>query len=289
MKLKLVLIVILTVSELGTQAQSIQQSLSMADDFLLKEDYQEAEALYERVFFFADDDSIRHISCLKMAQVLEKQMKFYDAAQYYAAVTKIGFVEEQELTTYKLLAALYLLKENKADEVIALLDSTSLDEEKKDSSYYKKVLFMGLAAVLVQNKRLANTCFSLFYPLLSKNDSLKLAGINKKMLAAKPRNEKIALITSLVLPGAGQTLNGDYKNGANSFLLNTTMIGLSLYTAVTYNWVNGLLVAGLLLPRYYIGGANMAAEAANQHNKVAAQNKMNEYISFFKSAAIKIE
>ncbi|TAE87767.1 MAG: hypothetical protein EAY81_03700 [Bacteroidetes bacterium] len=286
MKLKQLLIVISIVSAQISLGQTIHETCSLATKLVSEYKYTEAIALYQRVLFFSESDSITYFTSLKLAELFEKKANFVDAARHYNIAANTEHVEEAMLLTHRLKAALYLLKEKQGKEVIQVLDTSFTESEQKDSLYYKRMLFLGLAFVLEQNRNLAISYFQSFYPLLSKTDSIRLSALNKELNAVKYRNATASLIASLILPGSGQILNGDYKNGINSMLVNGTMIGLSVWTGVSYNWINGVLVAALLAPRYYVGGANMAADAASKRNIKSFDKLFNKYVSFFKEAQL---
>lgn len=286
MKLKQLFIVISIVSAQISLAQTMHETSSLATKLVGEYKYTEAIGLYQRILFFSESDSITYFTSLKLAELFEKQANFLGAAQYYHIAAGSGYEEESMMLSHRLKAALYLLKEKRGNEVVQVLDTSSMESEQKDSLYYKRMLFLGLAFVLEQNRSLAISYFQLFYPLLSKADSIKLSALNNQLREVNYRNAKASLIASLILPGSGQLLNGDYKNGINSMLVNGTMIGLSIWTGVSYNWINGVLVAALLAPRYYVGGANMAADAANKRNVKSFDKLFDKYVSFFKEVRL---
>jgi hypothetical protein len=91
---------------------------------------------------------------------------------------------------------------------------------------------------------------------------------------------KKAKTLSAILPGLGHLYIKDYKNAANSFVLNTGLLSLSIYTTVNYGWFEGLV---LILPwwqKYYVGGFERAAILAKKRNEQQRNRFMEQiYIS----------
>ncbi len=74
----------------------------------------------------------------------------------------------------------------------------------------------------------------------------------------KRYNPRVARVLSIVIPGSGQVYAGDYRNGANSFLLVLGFItaGIGISSSVTF--FDAALIVFPWFQRYYMGGYQKA-------------------------------
>ena len=88
------------------------------------------------------------------------------------------------------------------------------------------------------------------------------------LIKNEKKNPKRARTLSVILPGLGQAVNGQVKDGANSFLLIGGLTYFMLDLATVLSLPNSILSFGPWIFRYYVGGINNARKASElkKHN-----------------------
>lgn len=89
---------------------------------------------------------------------------------------------------------------------------------------------------------------------------------SQKAAKVKPN---LAMWMSVFVPGSGQILYGNWKDGLNSMALTTALVGLYFNYVIEFSLVEGYLVVLPWFQRYHKGGYMKA--------KQTALNKQEEY------------
>lgn len=92
----------------------------------------------------------------------------------------------------------------------------------------------------------------------------------------KRYNPKTARVMSIIIPGSGQMLAGDYRNGTNSLLLITGLLTATAALSGTLSIFDSFIIIAPWFQRYYMGGYQKAYEITKlkqqkEKNKVLAQ------------------
>ena len=91
----------------------------------------------------------------------------------------------------------------------------------------------------------------------------------------KRYNPNTAKVMSIIIPGSGQILAGDYRNGVNSFLLISGLLTASMALSINLSFVESAFIIAPWFQRYYMGGYQKAyditkARQQKEKNKVLA-------------------
>lgn len=74
----------------------------------------------------------------------------------------------------------------------------------------------------------------------------------EKQKKQKYKNVKVAAFLSII-PGLGQMYSHNYKDALNSFLLNGSLIASCIFSAISSNYIDLILIEGRFLIRFYSG------------------------------------
>lgn len=105
-----------------------------------------------------------------------------------------------------------------------------------------------------------------------KNDIQSIVKLSKK------KSNK-AIFQSSLIPGLGQAVHGDVKDGLKSFVLVTTLGVLFVNVSLAYTFSDALLSVGPWLTRYYFGGIVNASQQAKQKNKLDYNDRLFELVA----------
>jgi tetratricopeptide (TPR) repeat protein len=91
----------------------------------------------------------------------------------------------------------------------------------------------------------------------------------------KRYNPKTAKVMSIIIPGSGQMWVGDYRDGINSILLVSGLLGASVALSGSLSLFDSFVIIAPWFQRYYMGGFQKAYEIATvkqqkEKNKVLA-------------------
>lgn len=108
-------------------------------------------------------------------------------------------------------------------------------------------------------------------------DALPLieSGFERLSYLEKRYNPRFARVMSMVIPGSGQMVAGDYRNGVNSFLLVVGFIAAGVGISASVTFFDAALIIFPWFQRYYMGGYQKAYIIAmekqlTEKNKVLA-------------------
>ena len=215
-------------------AQSLDQLISFADLQYEQGLYQLAAKEYQRVLFFGAKDQVGELNyatgnCYFQLQNLELAERHYRMAM---AVLKDSLKSEALLRK----ASCLILKGNYNR---ALLDLFRHDCSKYPKLYKNKHILIGTAYFGLEDFEKSE---SHYITALGNDDPDKPGQIERlfdKRALRKP-NPKLAMILSIVVPGAGQLYSGDIKNGINSIVLTSGLLFLAYQIAIRQSYWDAL-------------------------------------------------
>lgn len=143
----------------------------------------------------------------------------------------------------------------------------------------KRDLYLGIVHINLEEYQLAKNVLESVFD--NEND-IKI-GI-KKLKKAERINPKLAVFSSAVIPGMGQIINHEYKDGLNSFAINALFAGLFIYTGINYSLVDGFISIFPWFQRYYMGGIKNAKNAALKRQKYNRNESIVYFISMYEKA-----
>lgn len=246
-------------------SQSLEQTLELADNQYLANNYQGAIENYQRVLFFDETQQFPYIherlaNCYFTENILDKALFEYNVAYNLASIDSV----KNELSFKRILIFILLDKYNDATfELLSLNDSLS--------EYFsqRKYFYQGIVSLVSDSIVTAKTEFEKALHPLDSGSRKQLSLAFAKYHPSRP-NPKIANLMSVFIPGAGQLYSGDYKNAANSFILTGGLVVLFFATAVNYTFLDAFVSVMPYFQRYYFGGikkAKATAIAKRENNK----------------------
>jgi len=239
---------------------NIASTIRFGDSLFCNKNYTSALIEYQRAYFFSESQ-VKSQAGARMAECYLAMNNFasaracYDSAIFHSGsdLAKIDY-EFGEISCY-------ILEGNFG---YALLRTNALEPGEDNHLNLRKHLYQGICHYGMKQYDVA---YAHFLDYLPEQDT---AAINELQNLFENRNSLcrpnpgLAMVLSIILPGAGQIYSGDIKDGVNS---------IALLTGLTYLGISGSArVFVTLLPfvyRYYIGGilnARQAAEYKQQEN-----------------------
>lgn len=278
MKLKNILAVwIFSWLSFHTYAQQIKETMIEADSLMQVNNFGLAENLYDRIVFFADSNQKEYIKKTAICKVALN--KYSEAAQLFDLLIKSEKIDSLYYT-YMLQKSLCLLIDNQNEQAQLVLREIRLsdaDQYFQQKSYLLDAILSAKQLDFVQAQNYLHNGID----LLNKKDSFLWQQYLEKNKNSSEINTKMAGFYSAIIPGLGQSIYGDYKNGINSLAIHTVLVSAFIYTGNQYNYLLSSMFFLTLIPRYYIGGINAAKNSAQLKIKRIQQHYLNQYLSIY--------
>lgn len=236
-------------------AKAQQVYLQQADSLLSKGDSVSAEKLYERVLFFYPKNSI---ASYKLGVVQYSKGDYGTARKTFLSNSKGSDSISAESFVMYCRAS---IKGRYFDEMHKNVDVAIAGYFSKDSFTIKRVAFYRILAYLEQGMPDQSMIFCM--PLLDSQGRETVSTALDKYKSGLKKIKKARVLS--IFPGAGQAYSNDWRNAANAFLLNGSIITLSVLQAKKSPEF-GLLLGIQLLPRYYLGNIRNAGKSAVFNN-----------------------
>lgn len=259
-------------------AQTLDECILKADSCLAQGNYYQADTLYDRLLVFANAQ--------QQQLILEKSAwcKIYFSKYGEAAnlLSMAGNLTTTDSAYFNLLLqkAICQMLDNKNDRSLKTLTEIRLLTESKYFTY-KSYLLEGIIQAKNFDYQNAKISFEKCGNWLAPSDSVlifKFLTNNKK--AYKP-NPKLAQISSVIVPGLGQMLSFDFKNGINSLVINGLAVGIYLYTANSYGFVLPALFFMPFLPRFYLEGIKLSGTIAKKKSEEINNAFTQQYFKIY--------
>ena len=258
---------------LGTAySQDVDETLLYARNLMAINEPQQAVEAYRRVLFFQPEKTA--LIALETGNAFCTAGDYNDARYYY----KIAFHNETESTKkadieFKIIHSYILEKEYmKAKLNLAVLRNSKLTYSKRKMAFYD-----GIINFETDNMEKAMENFNEYfsgYDTSYINSLFTAANQNERM------NPKKAMWMSIFVPGLGQAYAGEYEEAANSFLINTVILSLYFYVALTYNPLQGLIAVIPWFQRYYIGGINKSQKITKEKKKAVKEQILVKLLQY---------
>ncbi len=235
-------------------AQDVGQTIAKGRDAFANGQYAAATSYYRRALFFGNDSVAGHIYPLIAQSQLhagnfEESLFFFGLAFNSAGSDSL----KNEYTFSRVLASIMLGDTDLARQYLYTINASS------GYILRRQYFYSGLIHLMTNNFEKAQS--ELIHA--AEHDHIKELVMNAFQNAAlhKPRIAT-ARTLSAVIPGLGQLYAGNPLAAANSFLLNTGLIALAVYTAARYTFLDGAASIIPWLTRYYMGGLDNAERLA---------------------------
>lgn len=228
--------------------------LTLADSLFAAGEYAGAEQEYLRAGYFSTQKPIRRYCVAQRAECLLRRNEPLAALDLLSNHVFVADSTGRNMAITRLRCLMVTRQWETA--ILSAWNFETIDPE--NARRYQ--LYRCLA--LFENRQ-TDESVSLASSMLSENGktALKLA---YKQYRKKRRSPVLASLLSIV-PGLGQLYAGDYRNFANSLLLNAAIAGLVVYE-LPRDRVLGIFLGTGFGTRYYLGGISNAGKSAVFHN-----------------------
>lgn len=246
----------------GLWSQTVDETVAIGDRFMQMHNYRSAYKYYLRAAFFAPAGQVGTLYG-KLGDASLGAGLYREAVEHYNRAASIE--KDDSLRTewqLKKVTALALDKRYK----LALLELLNYSGpftpgQLKARAYLKGLAYYGLEEFDRAREALLQT--------LPPSDTLRrhqLETLFTKKNLYRP-NPVTAMWLSRFVPGLGQLYAGDWKNAADSFILNGLLGYLLLRDAYRYSLIDSFMGIFPWLERYYTGGYNNARKIALQKRR----------------------
>lgn len=245
-----------------TSAQTLDQTLVLADSAWGKGQFAQASSHYLRVIFFDSTQKntaycyAKVADCFAQTQQPDRAKQYYDLA--YAAATTDSLRAEIILAK-----SLTLLTNYQYDH--AAQELYNMPRQIPTMLKRRRDLYLGLTYFALENfdqsqLHLLNSVAD----CPAQQQAIKT--IFEQQKTSRKKNVTLAKILSIILPGAGQLYAHDTRNAINSLAINGVFVYLFVATGINYNFLSAAITVLPWLERYYVGGINKAAQSAYLYN-----------------------
>ena len=247
---------IITSQVLAGQDSLYSEYLSGADHLFSDGQYKPAIKEYQRYLFMSGSEDQKVL--LKLAHCLYETGNYDLALQYFE---KVYYLTDDPEIKFKCRLKEITYNITTRDYYNALI--VLFDVQNNYSDLHPPILnfLFGISYFGLQKYDQAENYF-----LRITADNPPASQELEKIFANEKRlhrpNPTTVYILSLVLPGTGQLLTGNIKDGINSFLLVEGIGFAAVMVAIKYSFMDALLSVLPWYQRYLIGGSNNAERLA---------------------------
>ncbi|RUA32161.1 MAG: hypothetical protein DSY77_12120 [Bacteroidetes bacterium] len=238
-------------------SQSVEGTLQFAKEQFEAGNYSNSVLAYERAIYFSENTSPDTYFKLAEAYFLkgnvERAIRFYNNASFLEQ----NIEQKNEYIFKKCLAYLSINNYNQA-----IITLGAVNDFNNPEANLKKQYFKSIAYYLKEDYDQFQSIFDNYIEEMDLNSYdayLMVNNFNTKADKVKPN---LAMWMSVVIPGSGQLLYGNWKDGLNSMGLTAALVGLYFNYVVQFSLVEGYLVVLPWFQRYHKGGYMIAKETA---------------------------
>jgi len=265
---KLCLLLILIINIFLLKAQNLQQTIYYADNLLNNGNIEQAIKEYQRALLFSDTNNFELYN--KLAYCFSKTGDNVNASKYY----DLAFYnsDNDSLKNSILLNKCYtFLLQNNFN--LALIELYSMADTLPASLNFRRNLYLGIAMYGLNDFSESEKYFLKCIPDSFSEKAKQIKTLFNLAQKTYNKNPYHSAIFSIFIPGLGQFISGDYRNGINSIILVGSLWTLYSYILIKYSFLDAFLSIFPWIQRYYTGGFNDAYDAA-----IAKKEKKKEEI-----------
>jgi len=259
------------------KAQTPIETYEFAQNLSRQGNYGLAIKAFKRIQFF--DDINQFPGVYKVLADCYFNEADYESAYYYYDLASVQPGNDSLLPDLEARKVSCKLFSQQYQE--ALIDILSFEGRMNSRQQWQMLMLEGI------------TYFYLNEYALSEQAFLKTADSSQRMLSGnvtqsfkkirhleKRYNPKVARVLSIILPGSGQMMAGDFRNGLNSFLLVGGLVSTSFLFSGTINLFDSFFIIAPWFQRYYMGGyqrafeITIAKQRSEKNNELAKMVKM---------------
>lgn len=256
-----------------------QNSLeAFADTLANKGLYQHALKEYLRCVFHEEKLLSKDIY-IKISDMFLKMEQHQKALEYLDLHYYKYFDQNPEKNNVLFKKTQILFHQQKPEEALSnILQVVPSNIHDSDRKYF----YLGILNVALKKETESFEALSkLSY--IHLNDHKELNSKIKYSIKKASKNPNLALAQSALIPGLGQTLQGNINDGLKSFILVGSLGVLFVDINLSYSFTDALLSVGPWLTRYYIGGMVNASKQTEKRNERVLNASILELITYLKT------
>lgn len=266
----IILMLILAISPKVLIAQSQNSFIEYADFLFEKKKYKPALKEYLRAYYYDRNNehtglSLQIANCFSKNGDLKNSIIFYDQ---YLRLDQLKPIEKSIAHYAKIQEFLQSHLYAKAQFALYSIPDEIINLNQNKYAYYS-----GIIHALTNN---ISEAISSFEKLDYVNNQNELVQILNDIERIHNKNHNTSRILSTVLPGLGQTVNGEFKDGLNSFIVTGGFLYLFFEVASQLSVVDSLVSVGPWFTRYFVGGLKNAKRASVDHQNRNLHTKILE-------------
>jgi len=258
--------------------QNIGQTISLADSLFQNNNLLQADTIYDRILFFANDEQQKAI--LEKSAVCKIYLnKFNEAAFLYKKAINLSNNDSSYFNLLLKKCICHML-DNDYDEAKKNLNEIDL---LCDNEFFiaKANYLSGIIEAKNFNYAQAKTNFSKSNGLFNKQDLWLTDSILMRNSNAYKPQKKLAQIGSAILPGLGQLISGDYKNAFQSFSINAFLISCLIISGNEYGYLFPSLFFAPFIPKFYLAGIKISGDLATKKSTEINNSFTKEYFKIY--------
>lgn len=249
-----------------------------AQNLYSAEAYEEAKTEFKRYIFmqnYSQGDFVSQAFCT-LARIYEKQEEWSLAVQ--SIESAINSLTPQEINTNKADALRlehirYLYKASQKSKkylsdnlfIFSYMNLNEISDEVKQCAYSAAIANAVINGRIEYAQKTYEKAIELFPQGWNEEQLDKMKENFQQLASFKPKNQRLAGYLSFI-PGLGQLYAHNYKDSLNAFLLNGSIIAVSVYSICTFDfWTFSLLEFDPLI-RFMKGNIYNAQKDAYNYN-----------------------
>lgn len=255
-----------------TYSQNVDETLTYARNLMaINEPHQAVEA-YRRILFFQPEKTA--LIALETGNAFCSTGEYNRARYYYKIAFHNETVSEKKANIeFKIIHSYILEKEYmKAKLNLAVLRNSKLAYSNRKMAFYDGIINF-------QTENLEKAMDN-FHEYFADYDTSLVSSLFISANKNERLNPQKAMWMSIFVPGLGQAYAGAYEEAANSFIINTIILSLYFYVAITYNPIQGLFAVFPWFQRYYIGGINKSKTITKERKKAVKEQIFIELLQY---------
>lgn len=273
MQLKIFLNLFLFSIFCSVHAQSISETLFIADQHFSNGEYDPAIKAYRRVLFFSEQQAPEIYT--KLAESYLKSNNFEKAIYYFNFTENAALTDSLKLEAGFRKVATYLI----ANKILfAKNELLGMPVVESDYFKFKTNYYHAIIELQQGNVEHAHVFLKEIFPETIHGDLEKYLKKAEKKMKKKPLS---AMVLSAAIPGLGQVYAGDWKDGANSFVLNALTTSLYIYVVYQYSILDALIAVMPWWHRYYVGGFMNAKRKVAHTNEIETNKVLKEILLWY--------
>ena len=247
-------------------AQSISQTIELAEESFELGQYENAASFYKRVLFFDKSGDYDSLTVEGLAWSSYLAGDYEVSSKYFKTLSRM-----KEDQGYELMEILSLVKQsdflNAKRSVLAYRPANEVGERNRQ-------IMKSLIDFQLGDYDKAKEGF-----LKLDTSTEQLEDVYKSVDKVNKKTKMKAILLSAVFPGSGQAYSHHYKEGINSLITISAFGAAYVFTIANYGIVVGLISISPWFQRYYVGGMNSAADLLVEYKAEQFDQLYNQLVS----------